>query len=160
LSKVWGFAAQSHIVSLAERDVRIAVSLYAVGDDSEERRRVPPILVDCTGPKPRRVLIDVEPKRVVSPLRYQVQNGALAVSIDLLDEGGRFNPELGWKMTTTGAPKAHMIDWLSVADTDVTQQLQVLVVARPPSLRKAPVEREWLERHFVAGGLPSLGKRR
>jgi hypothetical protein len=180
LKKVWGFWEQVHIESLVERRVRIQVSLWpSFGRIAE----APPSLPIVEGPsdqfggwisrdeevdaKRRRLGYDFEAGpddsfvmyRKRNRIRYSVQPARVNVSVELLDGEGHFNPALDWTVTPSGAPRVHMIDsFFGIGAGEL--QLQVLIVARPAALRPGPIEWERLERHFVPGGLPSLGKHR
>jgi hypothetical protein len=111
------------------------------------------------------------------PVLWSIHNGdRLEATVNLLTEDGKFSPTMRWKLSASGAPTAHFVDHLTgtpadICDRDdaalliqsssaVEYQLQILFVARPSDLRRGPVERAWLQRHFVSGGLPELGKRR
>lgn len=112
------------------------------------------------------------------PVQWTVHDvDQLTLNIELLDQDDRFNSELPWKVGISGAPTAHYVDHLWGTALEHTEgapattsfethrmrqeyDLQILFVARPPELRRGPVERAWLERHFVWGGLPELGRNR
>jgi hypothetical protein len=184
LKKVYGFSEQVTTSSLAHSDLRVQVQLFPrFGAVVEEA----PVFADTSGPwKSKlgayRILGDgswepIEPPE--PPIRFAVTSNQCVIRIDVLGSDRRFNPNLGWRLSVNGAPT---VKWLvditgyvpnEASDAEprlvevqhdpsyrlIGYQLQVLLVARPPALRAGPVERAWLERHFVVGGLPSLGKR-
>jgi hypothetical protein len=200
LKKVYGFSEQIWVPSTKLADLRVQVQWFPLYGQIVPEQLV---LADSSGPPERRVLelgsFVADPTNHESvgigwvvrprPVRYVIENSRLSISVDLLDDDGRFNPGLDWRITSTGAPYVKWVheglaatiagdaidsDGQLLVDLDYVQwscstgyskrplpiQLQLLLVARPPDLRAGPVEREWLERCFVTGGLPSLGKRR
>ena len=89
-------------------------------------------------------------------IHYKIDT-QLEVVVDLLDSEGRFNPALGLRPGgATGALRVQKVFNLDAVEGQC--QLQVLVVARPSSLRPAPVDREWLQKHCVSGGLPGSNR--
>jgi hypothetical protein len=69
-----------------------------------------------------------------------------------IDSNETINEELPWNQTNTGKP---CISWEHFVSF---YRINCLVVFDPPPTGPPPVERDWSG--FLAGGLPSLGKRR
>lgn len=192
LSKVFGFCEQVHLSSLRHSDLRIQVKVFprygvliaappVFEDTSSQVQDISWVVIAPVGAdgQPDELLAgdlvqEVRPR----PVRWTVAGfDQLEVEVDLLNDDGQFNPNLRWKLSSTGAPTAHYVDHLWGAPVEHTEgvtveslfgvlpqsqeyDLQILLVARPPALRRGPVERVWLQRHFVSGGLPELGKNR
>jgi hypothetical protein len=189
MQKTFGYCEEQRLSSLAHSDLRVQLLIYSPWRRKQDR---PPLLIDGAGPPPesrqifrikdpdlREAGVPADPTNWElvsdtwsSPIRYLIHRGALAVDIDLLDATGRFNNELQWGLTSTGAPCSNLAvvvggrppadngEQLDQTQPVVDWRVQVLLVARPPELRTGPVDREWLDKLFVPGGLPSLGKRR
>lgn len=179
LKKVIGFCQQARISSLRHADLRIQLMILPRWGAVIE---APPAFRDSQSPTSDSVLLlrsAGQEQSIVRelrrrPIRWAIQSpDRLEIEIDLMSEDGKFNPALEWRLSPTGAPTAHRIDHLMgmpseelpLDASDSIQRLteydlQLLLVARPPELRRGPVERAWLQRHFVSGGLPELGKRR
>lgn len=94
-----------------------------------------------------------------SRIQYQIGPPMFRVTVHLLTEEQRLNPALPWKVSASGKPTATVTAYLRSREMDELQ-LQILLVAALPALRPGPVEWQRLQKHFVPGGLPELGKRR
>jgi hypothetical protein len=180
LQKVCGFCEEVRVASFAESDVRIQVKVLPKWGSLISR---PPKMRDTSGPSRRRGFVKRSPQAGAQmptrpvplieegPVRYTVTGGQLRITVELVGPNGMFNSKLAWHSSSSGLPAGQWVDdklkatWKDERDGELDAvfagdlQLQVLIVVHPGSPKKT-VEREWLERHFVSGGLPSLGKRR
>ena len=88
--------------------------------------------------------------------------------VRLFDSSGIFNPGLPWREGSGEQAQMHFrYPKLKAAqhqvgltrESPVSYEVQMLVVAKPPTRKPVPVYRDWCRR-FFPGGLPSLNKRR
>jgi hypothetical protein len=179
LQGVCGFCEEVRVGRFAESDVRIQVTVHPRSDSLISRA---PRLRDTSRPSRTRGLAkrssqagaQMSARRVPliqeNPVGYTVTGGQLRISVELLGHRGMFNSKLAWYTSPSGLPTVQWVDdnlkatWKDerIGEDAVFAgdlQLQVLIVVHPDSPQKA-VGREWLGRHFLPGGLPSLGKRR
>jgi len=98
-----------------------------------------------------------------------VGGSELKLKVRLFHSSGIFHPGLPWREGTGGKaqmhrqylklkaapPQVELTQW----ESPVSYEVQMLLVAKPPTKKPAPVYRDW-SRRFFPGGLPSLNKRR
>lgn len=183
LAKVVGFCESQRLTSTRYCDLRVQLKVFPRYGRITE---APPLLEEHASPATKLVWVvefDEEstaqatranrlvPQLKPLPVRWNMlPPHTLRLEVDVLNDSGRFNPQLPWKLSPTGAPTMHWIAHFNawpegqapegrIATAPTEYDLQLLLVARPPDLRRGPVERVWLERHFVPGGLPELGRR-
>lgn len=146
----------------------------------------PPFFLDTDGPTLADTVIEIEDASgtvVVSetptlPIRWSMrEHSRIRLEVDVLDSEGQLNPLFRWRERPTGARTSQYISWILCAPlprwpprvagqsrilrgATVDYAIQVLLVTKPPDLKKGPIEWMPLQLHCVSGGLPELGKNR
>ncbi len=99
-------------------------------------------------------------------IHCRVDAQRIELVIDLFDENGLFNPELGWTETKNGKPMVFRDaspsplreQRNSPSDPFIGYLFKLWLIIQPPERKPAPIYLEW-SRRFFPGGLPSLGRR-
>jgi hypothetical protein len=152
-AKAWAYAGQARVIAPGDQIVRVTMFVFARTAYGE--MDIPPMLADTA--------FDVD------GVRFAVQGQLCSASVNLLDCGRRFSPDLRWEETDTGKPTLHrQYDGLRREAPAAEHreevvlegqfEIQLLLVVEPPAKKPAPTYYEWA-RHFFPGGLPSLGRR-
>lgn len=92
------------------------------------------------------------------PVQYQIVDTTISVWIDLIGPTGRFDERHEWFSRTNGTPRVQR-RFICIGRNGPRFDIQLRIDARP-SPRVQQTVKIWLDRMFVSGGLPTLGKRR